>query len=185
MDLKVILNICLVVLLIVDLFILVLYNKLIKLQNKVKKAKANIEIYLNKRFDLVPNLVECIKSYTKHEESTLEGIVNLRNRYNNQTHMNVNEASKMNSDLTKFLVTFENYPDLKADSQYMSLQNKLSTLEDELERARHRYNDDVMRYNVAIESVPSNIVASMFAFKKAELFKVEERKEDNVSISFE
>ena len=175
--------IILFVILVVIILIFMIYNKLIKLLNKVKKAKANIEIYSNKRFDLIPNLVECVKGYSKHESSTLEDIVALRNNYNQNKDFNMKQAGQMNNRLNQLLAVVENYPDLKANSQYMSLQKELSDIEDELQAARTRYNDDVTRYNTEIETVPSNIVASMFAFKKAELFTIEEHKKENVKIN--
>ena len=159
-----------IVLLIIILIIFGMYNKLIKLLNRVKKAKANIEIYSNKRFDLIPNLVECVKSYSKYEGTTLEDIVALRNNYKGNEHMNIGQVSEMNDRLNQYLAIVENYPDLKE-------------IEDELERARHIYNDEVTEYNTVIESVPSNIVASMFAFKHAELFQIEEHKKENVKIN--
>ena len=174
--------IILTVMLVVILIIFFMYNKLIKLLNKVKKAKANIEIYSNKRFDLIPNLVECVKSYSKYEGGTLEDIVALRNNYNQNRNLNIRQVEQMNSRLDKYLAIVENYPNLKADSQYMSLQSELKEIEDELEVARHIYNDEVTNYNTVIESVPSNLVASMFAFKKAELFQIEEHKRNNIKL---
>lgn len=174
--------IILTVILIVILIIFVMYNKLIKLLNRVKKAKANIEIYSNKRFDLIPNLVECVKSYSKYEGGTLEDIVTLRNIYNQNKNLNLKQVEQMNGRLDKYLAIVENYPNLKADSQYMSLQSELKEIEDELERARHIYNDEVTNYNTVIESVPSNIVASIFAFKKAELFQIENYKKENIKL---
>ena len=174
--------ICLV-LLIVIFIIFGKYNKLIKLLNRVKKAKANIEIYSNKRFHLIPNLVECVKSYSKYEGTTLEDIVALRNNYKGNKHLNIGQVSEMNDKLNQYLAIVENYPNLKADTQYMSLQSELKEIEDELERARHKYNDEVTEYNTVIESVPSNIVASIFAFKHAELFQIEEHKKENVKIN--
>ena len=171
------------VLLIVILMIFSKYNKLIKLLNRVKKAKANIEIYSNKRFDLIPNLVECVKSYSKYEGTTLEDIVALRNNYRGNSHMNIGQVSEMNDKLNQYLAVVENYPDLKANTQYLDLQNELSKIEEELQRARHKYNDEVTEYNTVIESVPSNIVASIFAFKHAELFQIEEHKKENVKIN--
>lgn len=170
------------VLLIVIFIILGKYNSLIKLQNRVKKAKANIEIYLNKRFELIPNIVESVKGYTKHEGSTLENIVSLRNQYNSNQNMSMNEAGKMNDQLNRYLAIVENYPDLKANTQFISLQNQLREIEDELEYSRRIYNDEVTRYNTLIETVPSNIVANIFAFKKAELFQIEEHKKENIKI---
>ena len=174
--------ITLFVLLIIIMIILVMYNKLVKLQNRVKRSQSNIEVCLNKRFELIPNIVECVKGYSKYEKSTLEQITSLRNDFNSQKNMSLKKASQMNTELNKYLAIVENYPDLKANSEYMSLQNKLSTIEDELQRIRHIYNDDVTRYNTTIESVPSNIVAAMFAFKQAELFQIEENKKENIKV---
>ena len=159
------------------------YNKLIKLLNRVKKAKANIEIYSNKRFDLIPNLVECVKGYSKYEVTTLEDIVALRNNYRGNSHMNIGQVSEMNDKLNQYLAIVENYPELKANTQYLDLQDELSKIEEELQRARQRYNDEVTEYNTVIETVPSNIIASIFAFKHAELFQIEEHKRDNVKIN--
>ena len=177
--------IILLVLLILILIILAKYNTLVKLQKKKKKTQANIDVCLNKRFDLIPNIVECVKSYSKYESTTLEDITSLRNNFNSQKNISITEASKMNNELNKYLAIVENYPDLKANSEYMSLQNKLSSIEDELQRVRHIYNDDVTRYNTAIETVPTNIVASIFAFKQADLFQIEEAKKDNVKLNLD
>ena len=156
-----IIYIVLTVLLIVILVIIAKYNKLVKLFNKMKKAKSDIEICLNKRFDLMPNLVETVKGYSKHENGTLEKITALRSEYNNKNHMDIKSANKMNNELTKYLAVVEAYPELKADTEYLNLQSELS---------------------IAIEVVPSNIVAAIFGFKKAELFKLEDAKKENVEI---
>ena len=92
------------------------------------------------------------------------------------------EAEKMNNELNKYLAIVENYPDLKSNTQYSNLQNELSNIEDELQNARHIYNDEVTKYNTLIETVPSNIVASIFAFRKAELFQIEDYKRDNIKL---
>lgn len=183
MEVTTLMYIILTILLILIILTLAKYNKLIKYQNRVKKAQANIEIYLNKRFDLIPNLVECVKSYTNYEGSTLEGIVLLRSRYNNEKYKSISDAKEMNDNLNDFLAVVENYPNLKANTQYVSLQNELARIENELERARHIYNDEVTKYNTIIESVPSNIVAWLFAFKKAMLFKVDDAKKENINLS--
>ncbi len=174
--------IILFVLLLIIVAILVMYNKLVRLQNRVKRSQSNIEVCLNKRFELIPNIVECVKGYAKYEKSTLEKIIALRNNFNSQKKVSLKEASQMNIELNKYLAIVENYPDLKANSEYLSLQNKLSTIEDELQRIRHIYNDDVTRYNTAIESVPSNVVAFMFAFRQAELFQIEDTKKENIKV---
>ena len=174
--------IILTVVLIVILIILAMYNKLVKLKNNVKNAKANIEIYLNKRFDLIPNIVECVKSYSKYENETLENIISLRSNYNEQKNMNIKDAENMNNSLNRLLALVENYPELKANSNYINLQNELHNIEEELEIARTRYNNVVTRYNTKIETIPSNLVASIFAFKKAELFKIENDKKENIKV---
>lgn len=179
---KILVYIILIVILIINLGIFAKYNSLIKLLNEVKKEKASIDIYCNKRFDLIPNLVECIKSYSKYEKETLESIVSLRNDYKKEDNINVKKLEKMNNELSRYLVKIEAYPELKANTQYLKLHEELATIENELERARHKYNDVVTNYNIVIESVPSNIVASIFSFKKAELFKVEEEKKENVKV---
>lgn len=177
-----IIYIILTTLLIIIIVILAIYNKLIKLKNNVKKAKANIEIYLNKRFDLIPNIVECVKSYSKYENETLESIVALRSSYNEQKNINIKDVEKMNNSLNKLLAIVENYPELKADTQYLNLQNELRSIENELEYARIRYNDIVTKYNTKIETIPNNLVASIFAFKKAELFKTDRKKTKDLNI---
>lgn len=182
MDIMNVIYVFLFVLLIVIFIIFALYNKLIKYQNRVKKARANIEISLNKRFDLIPNIVECVKGYSEHESSTLENIVELRNTYNNEKNLSLSEASNMNDKLNKYLAIVENYPNLKANTQYLDLQNQLRDIENELVYARRKYNDEVTTYNTTIESVPSNIIASIFAFKKAELFQIAEHKRENTKI---
>lgn len=177
-----IIYIILTIVLIIILVILSKYNQMIRLLNKVKKSSANIEIYLKKRFDLIPNLVECVKGYSKHEKDTLENIISLRNNYDNHQKLNIEEATEMNNQLNKYLAIVENYPELKANEQYLSLQKQLNSIENELVYTRRTYNEEVTKYNTLIETVPSNIVASMFAFKKAELFQIEEDNRENIKI---
>ena len=185
MDLPIIVYIVLVVVLILIFIIFTKYNKLIRLQSRVKKAKANIEACLNKRFDLIPNLVECVKGYSKHEGSTLENIVSLRNQFKEQKKTNINEAGELNKELNNLLVVVEDYPELKANTQYLDLQKELSSVENDLERERKIYNDIVTEYNIAVEVVPDNIIASIFAFKKAELFQIEDDKKENINIDID
>ena len=177
--------IVLIVVLVIIFIIFSNYNKMIRLINRVKKSKANIEIILNKRFDLIPNLVECVKSYSKHEKGTLEDVVALRSRYKNEKNMSIKDAEAMNNELTKYLLTIENYPELKANENFLSLQKELRSIEDELTNVRIRYNDEVNRYNTCIESVPTNLIASIFGFKKARWFQIEEEKKENTNINFD
>ena len=155
--------IILLVILIVIIVILFMYNKLVRLYNRVKKSKSDIEIYLNKRFDLIPNLVECVKSYSKYEDETLEKIVSLRSDYRKMDNLKVSDVNDLDNKLTKYLAVVESYPDLKANTEYLNLQRELRDIEDKLSMARVRYNDVATNYNVATEVVPSNIVSSIFA----------------------
>ena len=173
--------IILTIVLIIIILILLRYNKIIRILNNVKKEKASIEIYLNKRFDLIPNIVECVKSYSKHEKTTLEKITKLRNNYN-ENNKSIKNVEEINNELNNLIAIVESYPELKANTQYINLHNELSNIEDELEISRHRYNNIVTKYNTLIETVPTNIVASLFAFKKEELFGIENKKRENIKI---
>ncbi len=178
-----IIYIILIAILIVILIILANYNTLIKLLNNVKNTKSNIDIYLNKRFDLIPNLVECVKGYSKHEEKTLEDITKLRNNFKEQKNLDINQSAKMDNELTNFLAIVEAYPDLKANTQYMNLQKELSSIEDEIQHTRSLYNRAVTNYNTKVETIPSNFIASIFGFKKAKLYETEPDKKENVKVS--
>lgn len=167
---------------IINSVILSKYNKLVRLQNKVKKAKSNISVCLKKRFDLIPNLVETVKGYSTHENKTLKEITDLRSNYQGQQDLSIKEIEEANSKFNKLLAVVENYPDLKANSQYISLQNELRKIEDLLVLSRKAYNDVVTSYNTVIETVPSNIVASIFAFRKADLFEIETNVSDNIKV---
>lgn len=184
MNIENIIYITLAVILLVIIVILIKYNSLIKLHNRVKKASANIEIYLNKRFELIPNLVECVKGFSNYEADTLEKIISLRNNYNGQKNMSLSEAGEYNNKLNSYLAVIEKYPELKASDQFKNLQKELSKVEDELEKARKYYNEEVTKYNIQVESVPSNIVASIFAFKKTPLFQANDENKENINVSF-
>ncbi len=176
-----------VVIIIILLIILVLigYNRLIRLKNKVKQSESGIDVYLNQRFDLIPNLVECVKEYSKYESETLSKIVELRNIYNQNKKMNFEQASEINNDFNKILAIAEGYPELKSSEQYLNLQKNLTKIESQLQAVRRIYNNDVTKYNTVIETVPNNIIAKIFKFKKAELFQIEEYKRENVNVNIE
>ena len=149
-------------------------NKIIKLQNRVKSSESGIDIYLNQRFDLIPNLVECVKGYAKHEKELLEKIVKQRTAYSQSK--NLKNASELNNNMNRIIAVAENYPELKASEQFLNLQNNLVKMESQLQAARRIYNMDVQRYNSAIQTVPNNIIAKMFGFKEKEFFQIEEYK---------
>ena len=178
MEIIVILFIVLVIL----LSVLKMYNDFIKLKNKIKQSESGIDVYLNQRFDLIPNLVECVKSYTKYETETLDKIVELRNSYNQNNGLDLEKATELNNNINKILVVAENYPELKSSEKYLNLQKNLSKVESQLQAARRIYNNDVTNYNTKIDTVPANIIATIFGFKKADLFQIEEYKKENINI---
>ena len=176
--------IILIILAVLLIIILQMYNSLVKERNKVKQAEAGIDVYLNQRFDLIPNLVECVKGYSKHEKKIFTEIADLRSSYMNQ-NKNIKSAENLNNKMNQLIAVAENYPDLKASEQYLNLQKNLSKIESELQAARRIYNMEVTNYNTEINVVPKNIVANMFGFKEEDLFEIEDSKRENIKVNFE
>ena len=174
----------LIIIAVLLIIVLVLYNNLVKARNKVKQAESGIDVYLNQRFDLIPNLVECVKGYSKHEQSIFTEIANLRSAYMKQPS-DIKSAENLNNKMNELIVVAENYPELKASEQYLNLQRNLTKLESQLQAARRIYNNEVTTYNNKIAVVPSNIVAGLFGFKKAKLFEIEDYKKENINIKLE
>ena len=164
--------------------ILSLYNNLVKARNKVKQAESNIDVFLNQRFDIIPNLVECVKGYSGHEEKIFTEIANLRSTYNRQP-TNIKNAENLNNKMNQLIAVAENYPELKANEQYLDLQRSLAKIEGQIQAARRIYNAEVTNYNNKIEVVPSNVVASLFGFKHAELFDIDEHMKQNINIKID
>lgn len=177
-------GIAIILFIIILIIILVIYNNLIKSRNRVKQAKSGIDVYLNQRFDLIPNLVECVKQYSEYEKGVFAEITELRVSYLKDS-TNLKSAEKINNKMNEIVALAENYPELKASEQYLNLQKNLTKLESQLQAARRIYNMEVTNYNNKTETVPSNIVAKLFGFKKAELFQIEEYKRENVIINNE
>ena len=169
-----------VVIVIILLVILSKYNKLVKQKNSVKQAQSGIDVYLNQRFDLIPNLVECVKGYAKHEEQVLEKITQLRAKYSKSKDLK--EAEKLNNGINQIIAVAEQYPELKASEQFLNLQKSLSKMESQLQAARRIYNNEVTAYNTTINTVPTNIIAKMFNFKETELFTIEDYKKENIQV---
>ena len=171
-----------IIVVIIVLAILSKYNSLVKMRNKVKQAESGIDVYLNQRFDLIPNLVECVKGYSKHEKDVLDGIVKLRTEYMNNKKVDLKQAEKLNNNMNQIIAVAESYPELKASEQYLNLQKNLSKIESQLQAARRMYNNEVTKYNTKINTVPTNIIAKLFGFKEANLFTIEEYKKENIEI---
>lgn len=173
-----------IVIAIILMIILKLYNNLIKAKNRVKQAESGIDVYLNQRFDLIPNLVECVKGYSKHEQNIFTEITNLRAAYMKQ-QKDIKKAENLNNKMNQLIAVAENYPDLKASEQYLNLQKNLTKIESQLQAARRIYNSEVTNYNDKIATVPSNIIAQLFGFKEEKLFEIEDYKKENINIKLE
>ena len=171
-----------VIIFIIIIYLLAKYNGLVKLRNKVKQAESGIEVYLKQRFDLIPNLVECVKAYTKYESEVFENIIKLRTEYNNSKDVDLKQAEELNNGINKIMAVAEGYPELKASEQYLNLQKNLTKIESQLQAARRIYNTEVTTYNTKLETIPTNIVAGIFGFKKADLFQIEEAQKENIDV---
>lgn len=176
-------NILLIIVIIISGMIIGTYNKFIRKNNRVKEKESQIDVLLNQRFDLIPNIVECVKGYAKHESSTLEELTSLRSSYSNHG-FSIEETENIDKKFNNIMMLAESYPDLKANTQFLSLQNNLNEIENKLSYARSNYNNAVTSYNNLVESVPSNIIAKIFAFEKKELFKLENDKRENIKVDF-
>ncbi len=171
-----------IMLLLILLIFILEFNKFVVLKNKIKQSKSSIEVYLNQRFDLIPNLVECVKGYAKYEESVYSNIAKLRSEYSNEKNKNLKKASELNSQFNNLLAIGENNPELKTSEQFLNLQKSIEKMESQLQAARRIYNGDVTLYNTAISTFPSNIFAIIFGFKLEDLFEIEEYKKENVKL---
>ena len=162
------------------------YNKLIALRNRVKDQWAQIDVQLKRRFDLIPNLVETVKGYTKHESETLEAVIKARNTYVSATlpEDQMKADGELTKAISKLFALTESYPELKANTNFQALQQELTETERKIASARQFYNDTVMVYNNKVDMVPSNIIASLFRFEKEAFFEANETERQNVQVKF-
>jgi LemA protein len=172
---------------VVALFVIGIYNSLVRLRNQVDNAWSQIDVQLKRRHDLIPNLVETAKGYMKHERETFEAITEARSKA--MGARNVADAAQAEGQLadalSKFMLVVENYPDLKANQNFLSLQEELTSTENKIAFARQSYNDQVLFFNNKTEMFPSSIVAGMFSFNKRDFFEVENAAEREVpKVSF-
>lgn len=168
-------------------FVVSMYNSLIRLRNQVKNAWSQIDVQLKRRHDLIPNLLEAVKGYMVHERETLQNITNARTQAMSATTVEDKSKAelKLTDAMTKFNLVVENYPDLKANQNFLSLQEELSSTENKISFSRQNYNDQVLYYNNKIEMFPSNILAGMFSFAKETFFELEDKGERAVpKVSF-
>ncbi|MDO8579130.1 MAG: LemA family protein [Dehalococcoidales bacterium] len=165
------------------------YNSLVGLRNQVKNAWAQIDVQLKRRYDLIPNLVETVKGYKNFERETLEAVVKARNIALQASSAGAAERGKAEGELSgalaRLMVVVEQYPDLKANQNFLALQEELASTENKISFSRQYYNDNVLRYNNQTQMFPSNIVANMTGFKAGEFFEVTSEVEKNpVKVSF-
>ncbi len=160
-----------------------IYNRLVKKRNHVEDGWSGIDVQLKRRYDLIPNIVNVVKKYAEHEQSTLEKVINLRNAAQrsqspgSQTPgQQSQDEQKLSQALSGLMIQVEAYPDLKANSNFIDLQQQLQKIEDDIQYARRYYNGAVREYNTAVQSFPSNFIANKYDFRAAEFFELENPK---------
>ena len=175
-----------VISLFVIMYIIGAYNKGVTLRNYVREAFSTMDVYMKKRWDLIPNLVETAKGYMTHEQSTLTKITELRNQnysgMSNEQKMDVN--SQLGFGLAKLLAVAENYPDLKANENFLKLMDELSAVEEDIANSRKYYNGTVREFNNYTELFPTNIIAMIFNFKAEKMYEISDTERENVKVSF-
>ena len=178
--------ILLAIVVIVGLYVMVTYNGLVSLRNRIENAWAQIDVQLKRRYDLIPNLVETVKGYAAHERGTLEAVIQARNMAMAASgpHDQAEAENMITGALKSVFALSEAYPDLKANTNFLSLQEELSGTEGRIAYARQYYNDSVVRYNTKIQSFPANAVASRFRFAEREYFEADDESRGTVAVDF-
>lgn len=176
----------LVIVVLIALWVMGVYNSLVRLRNKVKDQWAQVDVLLKRRADLIPNLVETVKGYASHEKETLEAVINARNKAvsASTTKEEIEANGELTGALSRLFALTENYPDLKANTNFVDLQNNLKETEDKISYARQFYNDTVLAYKNKLEMFPSNIIASMFGFKPEQFFEATEAEKEVPQVKF-
>ena len=171
---------------ILGLLFVIIYNDLIKQRNRVENAWAQIEVQLKRRYDLIPNLVETVKGNSGHEKALLENVTKARAAVMSANGVNETaEASNyLSSTLRSLFAVAENYPDLKANQNFLQLQKDLMDTENKIAYARQFYNDTIMKYNISIQTIPKNIVASLSGFGKIDLFETPQAERETPKVEF-
>ena len=167
------------------IYILITYNSFINSRNLVKEAFSTMDIYLKKRWDIIPNLIEVVKSYSKYEKETLTKITSLRS--SSYDDLTMDNKININEELSKYLSNIfavsENYPELKANELYTNLSNNLISIEDEIANSRKYYNGTVRNFNNKIQIFPNNILAKLFRFKEFKMFEANAEEKNNVGVN--
>lgn len=174
------------VIVLVVVALIFIYNRLVVQRNRVDNGWAQIDVQLKKRYDLIPNLIETVKGYAKHEKEVFENVTKARSQAMQATGVgDQSQAENMITGALKSLFAVaENYPDLKANQNFMMLQEELSGVENKIAFARQFYNDTVMKYNTMIQTFPTNMIAGMLGFPEREYFEIEEASREPVKVQF-
>jgi hypothetical protein ELI_0701 len=167
-------------------YIISTYNKLVSNKNSLDESFSTMDVYLKKRWDLIPNLVETVKGYAKHEKDLFKEVTELRSK--SYQDLSLDEKNEINKKLTttlnKLIAVAENYPELKANENFLDLSHELKNTEQDIANARKYYNANVKVYNNQVMIFPSNIIAKIFKFEKASMFEIEETERQNVKVEF-
>jgi Uncharacterized conserved protein len=176
----------LAIILLIVLWTIGVYNKLVKLKVLMKEAWSIVDVFLNKRYDLIPNLVETVRGYAEHESETFENVILARSQAMGAKNIGdkIESEGMLGSVLGRLMAISESYPQLRANENFMHLQAELASLEDEIEKARRYYNGTVRENNIYVNSFPSNIIAGVFNFPEGTFFEGEERKREAPKVSF-
>ncbi len=175
-----------VILIILVFLVISIYNSLVTLRQRTEESWSDIDVQLKRRYDLIPNLVETVKGYATHEKELLENVTKARNvaMGANSLEDKAQAENMLSGTLKSLFAVSENYPDLKANQNFIELQRELSDTENKIQASRRFYNSTVMTLNTKIETVPSNLIASMFGFIKKEYFEIEEQEKEVVKVQF-
>ena len=180
-------EILIIIIVAVIAFVIFTYNVLIKLKNRVKEAWSDIDVQLKRRYNLIPNIMETVKGYAAHEEGVFTKVTEARANAINTTNKKDQAAAEnmLSGALKSLFAVAENYPELKANENFMQLQNELVDTEDKIQSSRRFYNGNVRDFNTKIQQIPTNIIANIFKFQAEEFFEIEDEKEkQNVEVSF-
>lgn len=178
--------ILIVILVLLVIYLISTYNSFVRLRNSVREAFSTMDVYLKKRWDMIPNIVNTVKGFAKHEKETLEGVIKLRNgAYESMSpEEKINANQELSRGITKIMALAENYPELKANTNFTDLSNQLARVEEDIANSRKYYNAVVRKYNDKVEMFPSNLVASIFGFKLEKMFEIVEEERENVKVEF-
>ncbi len=165
--------------------LIILFNDVTRLKNKVKQSRSSIDVYLNQRFDLIPNLAECARAYAEHEKATFENVARAIKEYNSSVEKDLGKAEKLYNATGMLFARAEAYPELKANELFLNLQKELTRVENNLQAARRLYNGDVTIYNTTIQVFPNNIIARMLGFEEEKLFNISSTPEKGENVKVE